>query len=49
MQAVQEMQVQSLSQEDLLEKKMANLSSIIAWEIPWAEEAWRATVYGLQE
>ena len=34
----QEMQVQSLSQEDLLEKKMATHSNILAWEIPGAEE-----------
>ena len=33
----QEMQVQSLSQEDL-DKKMATHSSILAWEIPWTEE-----------
>ena len=26
--------VQSLGQEDLLEKEMATLSSILAWEIP---------------
>ena len=30
--------VQSLSQEDSLEKEMANHSSILAWEIPWTEE-----------
>ena len=33
----QEMQVQSLGQEDPLEKEMATHSSILAWEIPWAE------------
>ena len=33
-----EIQVQSLGQEDLLEKKMATHSSILAWEIPWTEE-----------
>ena len=33
-----ETQVQSLSQEDLLEKEMATHSSILAWKIPWAEE-----------
>ena len=32
-----EMQIQSLSQEDLLEKEMATHSSILAWEIPWTE------------
>ena len=35
---MQETQIQSLSQEDLLEKKMAAHSSILAWEIPWTEE-----------
>ena len=33
--AMQETQVQSLGQEDLLEKGMATHSSIFAWEIPW--------------
>ena len=32
------MQVQSLSQEDPLEKSMAIHSSILAWRIPWTEE-----------
>ena len=36
--AIQETQVQSLGQEDLLEKGMATHSSIIAWRIPWTEE-----------
>ena len=35
---MQEMQVQSLGQEDSLEKEMATCSSILAWEIPWTEE-----------
>ena len=35
---MQETQVRSLGQEDPLEKGMATLSSILAWEIPWAEE-----------
>ena len=30
--------VQSLGQEDPLEKEMATHSSILAWKIPWAEE-----------
>ena len=30
--------VQSLGQEDPLEKGMATHSSILAWRIPWAEE-----------
>ena len=33
-----ETQVQSLGQEDLLEKGMATHSSILAWRIPWTEE-----------
>ena len=33
-----ETQVQSLGQEDLLEKEMATHSSILALKIPWTEE-----------
>ena len=36
--AVQETQVQSLGQEDPLEKEMASHSRILAWRIPWTEE-----------
>ena len=36
--AMQETQVQFLSQEDPLEKGMATHSSILAWGIPWTEE-----------
>ena len=39
--AVQEAQVQSLGQEDPLEKGMATHSSILAWRIPWTEEPGR--------
>ena len=35
---MQETQVKSLGQEDLLEKEMATHSSILAWRIPWTEE-----------
>ena len=35
---MQETQVQSLGQEDPLEKEMATHSSILAWRIPWTEE-----------
>ena len=35
---MQETYVQSLGQEDLLQKGMATHSSIPAWEIPWTEE-----------
>ena len=33
-----EAQVQSLDQEDPMEKGMATHSSTLAWEIPWTEE-----------
>ena len=36
--AKQKMQVQSLGQEDPLEKEMATYSRILAWRIPWTEE-----------
>ena len=42
------MQVQSLGQEDPLEKGMATHSSIIAWEIPRTEEPGRLHSVGLQ-
>ena len=35
--AMQETWVQSLGQEDSLEKEMAIHSSILAWETPWTE------------
>ena len=35
---IQEMQVQSLGQEDPLEKEIATHSSILAQEILWTEE-----------
>ena len=35
---MQETQVQSLGQEDPLEKGMATHSSFLAWKIPWTEE-----------
>ena len=36
--AMLETQVQSLGQEDPLEKDMATQSSVLAWKIPWMEE-----------
>ena len=36
--AMQETLVQSLCQEDPLEKEMATHSSTLAWKIPWREE-----------
>ena len=44
--AMQETQVQSLGQEDLLEKRMATHSSILAWGIPWTDEPGGLTVCG---
>ena len=38
MPTMQEIQVQSLDQEDPLEKGMATHFSILAWRIPWTEE-----------
>ena len=35
---MQEIQVQSLGQDDPLEKEMRTHSSILAWEIPWTEK-----------
>ena len=39
--AMRETRVQSLGQEDPLEKEMATHSSILAWRIPWMEEPGR--------
>ena len=39
--AMKETWVQSLGQEDLLEKGMATHFSILAWGIPWTEEPGR--------
>ena len=47
--AVQETRVQSLGQEDPLEKEMANHSSILAWRIPWTEEPGGLESMGLQK
>ena len=43
---MQDMQLQSLGQEDPLGKETATHSSILAWEIPWTEEP---TVQGVAE
>ena len=42
------MQVQSLGQEDTLEKEMATHSSILAWDILWTEEPSGLWSMGLQ-
>ena len=46
--AMQKTQVQSLGQEDPLEKEMATYSSILAWRIPWIEEPGELYSMGLQ-
>ena len=46
--AIKETQVQSLGQEDPLEKEMATHSSILAWKIPWMEEPGRLHSMGSQ-
>ena len=45
---MQEMQVQSLGQEDPLEKKMTTHSGIHARGIPWTEESGRLQSTGSQ-
>ena len=39
--SMQDTWVQSLDQEDSLEKGMATYSSILVWRIPWTEEPGR--------
>ena len=46
--AMQETRVQSLGQEDPLEKGIATYSSILAWRIPWTEEPGGLQSMGLQ-
>ena len=45
---MQETQVQSLGQEDPLEKEMVTHSSILAWRIPWMEKPGRLQSTGSQ-
>ena len=45
---MREIRVQSLGQEDALEKEMATHSSTIAWRIPWMEERDRLQSTGWQ-
>ena len=47
--AMQETQVQSLGQEDPLEKRMATHSSLPAWGVPWTEEPGKLQSVGLSE
>ena len=35
---MQETQVRSLGQEDLLEEEMATHFSVLVWRIPWTED-----------
>ena len=44
--AMQETRVQSLDQEDPLEKEMVTPTSILAWKIPWIEEPGRLQSIG---
>ena len=37
--AMCETQIRSLDRDDPMEKEMATHSTILAWRIPWAEEA----------
>ena len=46
--AMQETSVQSLGQEDPLEKAMATHSSTLAWKIPWTEEPGELRYMGSQ-
>ena len=43
---MQETWVQSVGQEDPLEKEMATHSSILAWKIPWTDERNRLQFMG---
>ena len=46
--AIQETRVQSLGQEDPLEKEVATHSNILAWESPWTEEPGQLQCMGSQ-
>ena len=46
--AIRETQVQSLGWEDPLEKGMATHCGILAWRMPWTEEAGGLQSMGLQ-
>ena len=39
MQEMEKTQIQSLGQEDPLEKELPTYSSILAWEFPWTERS----------
>ena len=46
---MQETQVQSLGQEDPLEKELATHPNILAWRIPWTEEPVGYSPWGHKE
>jgi len=46
MQEIQETWVRMLGWDDPLEEEMATNSSILAWKIPWTEEAGRLPFVG---
>ena len=46
--AKQETRVQSLCQEDPLDKEMVTLSGILSWEISWTERPGWLQLMGLQ-
>ena len=46
--ATWEIYIQSLGQEDPLEKEITTHSSILAWKIPWTEEPGRLQSMGLR-
>ena len=45
---LQETRVQSLGQEDLLDKEVATHSSTLAWKTPWMKEPGRLQSLGSQ-
>ena len=45
---MRETRVQSLGQEDPLEKEMATHSSILSWKIPWTDDPGRLQSIGSQ-
>ena len=47
--AMQETQVQTLAQEDPLERENGKPPSVLAWEIPWTEEPGGLQCMGPQE
>ena len=46
--AMWEIQIQSLNQEDPLEKEMATHSRLLAWRLPWTEDPSGLQPMGLQ-